>query len=238
MEKNFDTQKSGISRRGFLKNSALTVAGVVSSSLLLTACGQGRKKGKEEASDGKKAATNQEPSFLKAPAPIKDSDIKETVEADVVVLGAGMAGLCAAISAAQEGAKVTLIEKTQSVNFRSYDYGAINSKVQKEVGIQINPLDVTREIMKFSSYKADQEVVAQFTNNSGQVNDWLLDLALKAGCKIKHIHTKEELVAPVSTLPTFPSLTFVLEPPDKYAWTTFCLSSKLYFAMKKQTSIS
>lgn len=213
MEKDIETQKNGISRRGFLKSSALTVAGVVSSSLLLTACGQGKKASKEEASDSKKTAANQEPSFLKAPAPIKDSDIKETVEADVVVVGAGMAGLCAAISAAQEGLKVIVIEKTQSVNFRSYDYGAINSKAQKEVGISMNPLDVTREILKFSSYKADQEVVQQFSNHSGEVSDWLLDLALKAGCTIKHIHTKEELVAPVSTLPTFPSLTFVLEPP-------------------------
>jgi fumarate reductase flavoprotein subunit len=215
MEKDIETQKNGISRRGFLKSSALTVAGVVSSSLLLTACGQGKKAGKEEASDGKKTAANQEPSFLKAPAPIKDSDIKETVETDVVIVGAGMAGLCAAISAAQEGAKVTLIEKTQSVNFRSYDYGAINSKVQKEVGIEMNPLDVTREIMKFGSYKPDQKVVQEFVNHSGPVNDWLLDLALKVGCTIKHVHTKEELVAPVSTLPTFPSLTFVLEPPEE-----------------------
>ncbi|WP_110953537.1 FAD-dependent oxidoreductase [Anaerosinus massiliensis] len=217
MDKDLEVRKSGISRRGFLKNSALSVAGVVGSSFLLTACGKGRKAGEEKTDEGNKLVAGQEPSFLKTPTPIKDSDIKETVEADVVVVGAGMAGLCAAISAAQEGAKVTLIEKTQSVNFRSYDYGAINAKVQKEAGITINPLDVTREIMKFGSYKPDQKVVQEFVNNSGKVNDWLLDLALKAGCTIKHIHTEEELVAPVSTLPTFPSLTFVLEPPEEAA---------------------
>ncbi|SDF18406.1 FAD-dependent oxidoreductase [Sporomusa acidovorans] len=211
MEKDPNKQK-GISRRGFLKSGALAVVG---SSFLLSACGKGKNEKQEDANAGKKTAANQEPSFLKAPAPIKDSDIKETVEADVVVVGAGMAGLCAAISAAQEGAKVVVIEKTQSVNFRSYDYGAINAKVQKEVDIEINPLDVTREIMKFASYKADQKVVQQFVDNSGKVNDWLLDLALQVGCKIKHIHKKEELVAPVSTLPTFPTLTFVLEPPEE-----------------------
>ena len=212
MEKDSEKQKKGISRRGFLKSSALAVA--VGSGFLLSACGKGREAKQEKTGDDKKTAVNQ-PSFLKAPAPIKDSDIKETVEADVVIVGAGIAGLCAAISAAQEGAKVIMIEKTQSVNFRSYDYGAINAKVQKEVGIEINPLDVTREIMKFASYKADQQVVQQFVDNSGKVNDWLLDLALKVGCTIKHIHTKEELVAPVSTLPTFPTLTFVLEPPEE-----------------------
>jgi fumarate reductase flavoprotein subunit len=214
MEKDVEKQKGGISRRGFIRNGALTVA--VGSSLLLSACGKGKKsdEGKDSKEDSKKAAGG-EPSFLKAPQPIKDSEIKETVEADVVVVGAGIAGLCAAIAAAEEGAKVTLIEKTSSVNFRSYDYGAINAKVQKEVGIEINPLEVTREIMKFSSYKASQKVVQQFSDHSGKVNDWLLDLALKAGCKIKHIHKKEELVAPVSTLPTFPTLTFILQPPEE-----------------------
>lgn len=207
------TTTSGVSRRNFLKSSALTVAGVVSSSFLLTACGQGRKPGSKDEAAGKKTTATQDPSFLKAPAPIKDSQIKETVESDIVIVGAGMAGLCAAVSAAQEGAKVTLLEKTATVNFRSYDYGAVNSKVQLETGNKIDPMDVTREIMRFGTYRANQSVVQQFSNNSGKVNDWLVELALQAGCKIKHKWTIDEVVNPNATIKTIPTMTFILEPP-------------------------
>lgn len=41
------------------------------------------------------------------PEPTPDA----TVDADVVVIGGGASGLCAAISAAQNGAKVVLFEK-------------------------------------------------------------------------------------------------------------------------------
>jgi len=138
-----------------LKNSAFTVAGIVGSGMLLSGCGNGRKKNAEDAKGGKYSA--QEPSFLKAPAPIADSQVKETIEADVVVIGAGMSGLNAAISAAEEGAKVVILEKAPTVNFRSYDYGAVNSKLQVEAGNTLDPKAVTREIMRWGTYKADQK---------------------------------------------------------------------------------
>ena len=47
------------------------------------------------------------------PAPkIAPEQIKKTVNTDVVVIGAGLAGFAAALAAAQEGAKVVLVEKT------------------------------------------------------------------------------------------------------------------------------
>lgn len=203
--------QNGMSRRNFLKTGVFAAAGVMSAGLL-SGCGNGRK---HMAEDEKKAAGGvaAEPSFLKAPEPIADSQISKTADADIVIVGAGMSGLCAACAAAEDGAKVTLIEKTQNVNFRSYDYGAVNSKAQQSVGTKIDPEFVTSELMRYGSYRTDQKVVQVFTNQSGHVNDWLLDMAQKAGCTIKHIWTQEELVAPVSTLPTFPTLSFVLEPP-------------------------
>ena len=203
---------SGISRRSFLKSSALAAVGVMGSGALLAGCGNGRKNIAEE--KPKAAAETAEPNFLKAPAPIEDSKIKQTIDTEVVVVGAGMAGLCAAIAAAEEGAKVVLIEKTQNVNFRSYDYGAVNAKVQRENGTSIDADMLTTELMRYGSYRTDQKVVQVFTEQSGKVNDWFMDLAMKAGCTLKHVWTKDELVAPESTLPTFPTLTFVLEPPE------------------------
>ena len=202
---------NGFSRRNFLKAGVLTVAGVVGAGLT-SGCGNGRKHMAEDKTKGG-GGVAAEPSFLKAPEPISDSQISKTVDAEIVIVGAGMAGLCAAIAAAEDGGKVTLIEKTQNVNFRSYDYGAINAKVQRDNGTAIDVDSVTTEFMRYASYRNDQRVVEVFTRQSGMVNDWLMDLAQKAGCTVKHIWTKDELVAPASTLPTFPSLTFVLDPP-------------------------
>ncbi|EQI08543.1 UNVERIFIED_ORG: thi4 family protein, partial [Clostridioides difficile F501] len=39
------------------------------------------------------------PSFLTGPSPIAESDIKETVEADIVIVGAGLSGISAARAA-------------------------------------------------------------------------------------------------------------------------------------------
>lgn len=212
MEEKEQGIEKGLSRRNFLKTSALTVAGIVGTGVLMGGCGNGRKKGEN---DGKKTGTYaaQEPGFLTPPAPIAEKDVKETLEADVVVVGAGMAGLNAAIAAAEEGAKVLILEKGPTVNFRSYDYGAVNSKLQMEAGNTLNPREVTREIMRWGGYKANQKVVRLFSEQSGKVNDHLVELAQKCGCKVKSVWTKEEQMPPNATIPNIPTLSFVLEPP-------------------------
>ena len=203
-----------MSRRNFLKGAVIAAAGAVAP-MVLAGCGNGRqhlsKEAQKEAAGGSGPAA--EPDFLRAPATIEGSKISSTADTDIVVVGAGMSGLSAAVAAAQQGAKVTLIEKTQNVNFRSYDYGAVNAKVQQETGTKIDEEFLTTELMRYGSYRPDQKVVQVFTKQSGLVNDWLMGLAKEAGCTVKHIWTKDELVAPTSTLPTFPTLTFVLEPP-------------------------
>ena len=93
-----DQKNRGLSRRNFLKTGALAMAGVVTAGLM-TGCGNGRKSNLRKDKEGAVAA-GEEPAFMKAPAPIDDSSIKETKEADVVIVGAGMSGLCAAVSAA------------------------------------------------------------------------------------------------------------------------------------------
>lgn len=157
-----------LSRRSFLKGGVLAVAGAVAAPLF-AGCGNGRKQELDE--DGNIKKHDPQPDFMKPPAPIKDSQLASTETADVIIVGAGMSGLCAAISAAEEGGKVIVLEKTNTVNFRGYDYAAVNSRVQQQVGNHLDPVDVTREIMRFGAYKPNQKVVMQWVKHSGHVND-------------------------------------------------------------------
>lgn len=208
-----DKTKKGISRRSFLKGSAIAAVGVASGGLL-TACGEkaAEPQPQPDAPAQAEAGAGGKASFEIAPEPIPDSEIKETITTDVVVVGAGFAGMCAAVSAGQEGAKVVLLEKTANMQFRGYDYAAVNSKAQKSVGNVIDPVQVIREIMRFGGYKGDQRVVSQFVNSSGKVNDWLLDMAVELGCKYT-VWKAADMVTPTATFPPIPTMTFVLDPP-------------------------
>lgn len=203
-----DNQQKGFTRRTFIKGAALGTAGIASAGFIV-GCG-----GQEEASTPAPAPAEAEgPSFLKAPAPIPDSEIKETVTADVIVIGGGMSGLCAAMSAAEEGAKVILLEKTEKVNFRGNDYGAIDTKMQMQINNRINKMEAVQEIMRYNAYKGNQRVVMLWAENSGKVADWIMGKAEKYGCKPKPVPL-DETATPGTIVKGYPTLSFRMDPSD------------------------
>jgi fumarate reductase flavoprotein subunit len=130
---------------------------------------------------GVAAAVSEKWSFEIPPPPIPQKEIKKVITADVVVVGAGLAGLCAAGSAAEAGAKTILLEKGSSPSFRGMAIAAVNSRLQKEAGIEINRDEVVAELMSWSGYWADQKLVTLWADQSAAVVDWLTDMALAAG---------------------------------------------------------
>lgn len=133
------------------------------------------------ARSGVAAAVSEKCSFEIPPPLIPQKQIKEVITADVIVVGAGLAGLTAAGSAAEKGAKTILLEKGSGASFRGFGIAAINNRAQKEEGIEINRDKVIAELMTWSGYWADQRVVTLWADNSAAVIDWLTDLALAAG---------------------------------------------------------
>ena len=120
-------------------------------------------------------------SFLTPPPPIQDSDITETLSYDIVILGSGLAGLCAALRASELGARVAVLEKTASFNVRGGHIGVANSKVWRAIGYENNPEELAREWIAACGNRAREDQVWLFINRSEEAMDWLIDKTAKHG---------------------------------------------------------
>jgi fumarate reductase flavoprotein subunit len=122
--------------------------------------------------------------FQTPPDPIRADEIKENINAEVVVVGAGIAGLSAALSAAEAGAKTILLEKTATVQARGHDNAFIGSRLQEKLGIVIDKDEVILNLMKYGSNKPDQRLIRMWAEGSGKTADWLMDMTDAAGLKV------------------------------------------------------
>ena len=181
-----------ISRRSFLKGAAgvgatAAAAGVLGVGALAsedpdavssaTAAALNESAAGSASGSGESSPEAEMPDFLTPPEPIADADIAETVTADVVVVGCGLAGLMAARSASEAGASVVVIEKSNSYNYRSGQYGICGSTLQKERGMEFDGSAAVGDLMKEMGYRPDQRIWNYWRDYSGEAFDWLLEPA-------------------------------------------------------------
>lgn len=121
------------------------------------------------------------PSWATKPEPIADADIVETIETEVLILGAGNAGCAAACSAVENGAKVLVCEKTAQVNGRGGCVGAVNSRLNKELGMEFDPIAAQVRWVRCCGSRTNEALVTKWFRNSGPAMDWLLDKADQYG---------------------------------------------------------
>jgi len=173
-----------ISRRSFLKKAAVGTIGVAGAGILGSCAPKVAEVTPETAeTSGGAAATgaacNATPSFLIPPDPIPDSEISETVKADIVIVGCGVAGLCAARSASEQGASVAVIEKATSYQYRSGQYGINGSQFHKDHNMVFDGNAAVGDLMKEMGYRPDQRVWNYWRDYSGEAFDWLLKPAVE-----------------------------------------------------------
>ena len=108
---------------------------------------------------------------------------KETVNTEILIIGAGTAGLAATVSAAQTGAQVTLIDKSETFTALGGDNAAIGSRLQKKLGIEIDIEEVIHVLMRWGGNKPDARLLRLWATNCGNVMDWLLDMTEVAGVR-------------------------------------------------------
>ena len=132
---------------------------------------------KEEASDGDWLGTEPE---------IADADIKETFEADLLVIGCGTGGMFTMASAAEEGAKVIGIDRfATGVGIRD-DLGAIDSRYQQEWGTKIDKFEYITMATTCAAGHIRQDLVKLWAEKSGKVINWYGDRLGERGVQLWH----------------------------------------------------
>ena len=115
-------------------------------------------------------------SWADFPDPIPEEKIRSTVETEVLVVGAGIAGVTAALRAAQKGARVAVVEKTHKWNARGGNLGVPGSKFLTSQGITIDKEAFGREWVKRCGSRCDERVLWLYINHAEEAMNWLLDI--------------------------------------------------------------
>ena len=99
------------------------------------------------------------------------------LNADVVVIGSGVTGLAAALTAAEGGARVILFEKMRSFGGTSNFFEgtfAVESELQRERYITYSRDEAFKAIMEYSHWRANARLVRAIVNESAETISWLL----------------------------------------------------------------
>jgi fumarate reductase flavoprotein subunit len=139
---------------------------------------------------------------------IPQSKIVDTIDTEVLICGAGCAGMAAAIVAGKQGVKTLVIEKNKKGGIIKPYMGAIDTKAQKKVGnkAKIDKEEIIQELVHYgtkyieemhiygpdykrSKYlganKVDENLVRLWADESGQTFDFLAEELSEYG--IKHV---------------------------------------------------
>lgn len=168
-----------ISRRSFLKGTLVGGVGVAASGLMapLRVFAEDQPAAAPDA-----ASTGESPkSWRDAPAPIPQDQLAEIYISDIVIVGAGNAGMAAGMRAVERSASVTIVEKLSAVGASRSSFAAIDSRMQKAAGISLNKHEVVEELCKYASHRVDQKLIRLWANESGATMDWLADLMAQQG---------------------------------------------------------
>ena len=102
------------------------------------------------------------------------------VVSDIIVIGAGGCGMMAALVAANKGAQVLLLEKTDKPGggtaFSSKGIRAAGSRRQRELNIEDSPELYAQDILRRNNNESDTVIVNHLTETSGRVADFLTDV--------------------------------------------------------------
>jgi len=123
---------------------------------------------------------------IKKLSSVQTEDKKHDV--DIAIVGGGLSGLSAALTAAESGVKAIVLEKLPFLGGAGLfpeDSLGIGTRYQKEKGINTTTDQVFAKIIEFHHWRCNAAVIRTLLNESGNTIDWLTD----HGVRIKYIRT-------------------------------------------------
>lgn len=174
---------AGISRRNLFKAAGVTALAAAAAGSL-SSCANGYMSAAEDVNETTQAPSG--PAWLGTAPEIAESDITETIDTEVVVVGCRTGGIPAIISAAENGAKVLGIEQMSSIQNPREDLGAIDSRYQLESfgefpRFEIDKMEAVEEIVRYANGFVNYNLVKLWADESGAMIDWIADIVERNG---------------------------------------------------------
>ncbi len=173
---------NGISRRGFLTGAATlsaALAGMGLSGCAPKVVSVSGAEGSASSANGQTVGfdgTGVMPWLGEEPS-VSDSDVAETLETDVVVVGLGCSGVPACRSAAESGAKVIAIEASAQINSVASDMAILGGETMAKWDRGDGFLDkhmVVNMHMEEGSHHSNFGIISRYCDESGKALDWFV----------------------------------------------------------------
>ena len=157
-----------VSRRSFVKGASLGAVAAAGTTLAGTVLA-------DEAATEDGTAETEASSWRTAPS--EPTEVAEEATCDVLVIGLGHAGSCAARAAVEQGAIVCAFEK-QAADARSYmsggQVGHINSELLAAKGVpEVDEIEFMNDWLLRHNNRCNPGLIRKYAANSGACFDWL-----------------------------------------------------------------
>ena len=136
--------------------------------------------------------TGDENDWLGKEPDIDEAAITETVDTDILIVGAGNGGMGAAAYAAANGLNFRVIEQNGNVQDTRHWVGAVDGFGAQAQGIKMDRAKLLSEISRYASGKCDQRVVKTWINESGEMIEFIRSIMEdKYGVKMVYTYGDE-----------------------------------------------
>ena len=111
------------------------------------------------------------------------------LDPDLIVVGAGLAGLCAALTAAEKGYRVTLLEKLDTTGGSSALSGGClafaGTDLQANQGIKDSSDQLYADLVEVGKHESDESLVRTYVDNQHTTYEWLKKSGVSFGERLE-----------------------------------------------------
>ncbi|MCH1930973.1 FAD-binding protein [Shewanella sp. A25] len=173
----------GLSRRSFLTRAAMGTGGLAFAGLTGSAIAAPAGDAQEYATMGEATLH-----FFPKPKAILESEIASTQTFDVVIVGAGASGVPAALSAAENSAKVAVLQKQAFAVAQGNSGAGIDLKNSDKAGVEA----LVSRLIADNNHRCNPALLRSWAYNSGEAVSWVIDRAKKGGSPVIDQGTKPQ----------------------------------------------